>query len=175
MRVDVSYKYGKGSKGVIFFLMSIWCLALLIAMVVIKFSNVINIPSSSSPSGFGPDQAFNVIFIVFPIMFGIIGFIFFIFGLKRVWGAPTARRIENNGKEAIGIISELSRKVVSYQGRIVTNIIIFYYKFKDGRVGQTTQSISNRAYKVLSNHHHREVPIKVLGDRAVVDHRRILQ
>ena len=161
MTIDVSYRYGKFSKGIVFFLMTFWCAGLGV-FVTFFAKKLIKIPSSG-----------NAIFSLMPFILGILFFvfalIFFGFGVYRVKGSKKKNKILAKGKKGIGAIGNLSSKTVYYQGRIDTKKLVFYYKLNDGRYGETTQLISSSLYHKLKSRNRRDIPIKVLGDRAVID------
>ena len=169
MTANFSYRYGKTSKGIVFFLMFIWAAFIGFLPLILKAFHIIN------PEGMGAGGAdiFKIICTVLPIFCSVIALIFLGFGIYRVKGAGKVKQILTQGKPAIGVISSLARKTVTYNGQIVTATLVFYYRFKDGRVGKTTQLIANRMFDVLNNKETREIPIKVLGDRAVLDETRL--
>ena len=160
MKIDVRYFYGRKQKGVIFFLMAIWCIVVGIAPFIVQ--RFVKMPSNVE----GPLKTFSIFFVIF---LSIISFIFLMVGIKRVSGSGVAKNILRNGTPSVGALVSTSKDVIYYQGAVVTIKAIFYYKLPDGRIGKTTQYVLNDIFKKLRQLPDKRVPIKVLGDRAVLD------
>lgn len=162
MNVAYSYRYGRFAKGIIFFLMAIW--TLLIGVLLLYFTG--------QSGGVLPIAISMTIILLFFVI--SIAIVFLVLGFTRVSGSSKAKQIRKNGKSAIGAIGSLKSKTIYYQGLITTKKVVFYYKGEDGQIGRTTELINGKIYRDLKETFNRELPIKVLGNRAVLDYDKIL-
>ncbi len=167
MKIAYSYRYGRFSKGIVFFLMTIWTL-------LIGFLPMILMKKGIIPSA-GIDHMIRMFLVIFAVWASIIALIFFFFGIYRVKGSSKAKHIKEFGKPGVGAIGSLHSKTVYYQGVVTTKKVVFFYKGEDGQIGQTTQLINGRIYNALQYRGSKEIPVRVLNNRAVLDDDRLFR
>ena len=166
MTVNVEYFYGRVSKGIVFFLMTVWTFIIGFLPMIINWS--------THGRAFGDTQSASTIFTVLIVFCSVLSVVWFVIGCLRVRGSTKAKNILKNGKPAVGAMSSLTNTTIYYQGFINTKKLIFVYKTEDGRIGKTTQYISGDVLCALKRLETREIPIRLLGDRAVVDEKKLL-
>ena len=96
------------------------------------------------------------------------GLILIIIGAIRMKGFKKAKKIRKNGEEGYG---QIAYKIYEHDEKVTLlsqKRVVFYYQLENGLLGRTSESIDKKTYQRIVNHGN-IVPIKRLGNRAVLD------
>ena len=101
-----------------------------------------------------------------------LGLILIIIGAVRMSGSGKAKKINKTGSETLGKIAYKVNEFGETITLLTSKRVIFYYELENGLLGRTNQSINKKTYEALKKLNG-IVPIKTLGNRAVLDLNRI--
>lgn len=96
-----------------------------------------------------------------------LGLILIIIGAVRMRGSGKARKIKKIGEESLGKVSYKINEDNVNISLLTPKRIVFYYELENGLLGRTNQLINKKTYETIKDC--TIVPIKKLGNRAVLD------
>ena len=97
------------------------------------------------------------------------GIILIIIGLIEMRGSGTLRKLKKKGQEGYGKLAYKINEDKEPISSITRSRVSFYYELDNGLLGRTNQSINKKTRKALEEHKNGIVPIKKLGNQAVLD------
>lgn len=84
-------------------------------------------------------------------------------------GSGTLRKLKKKGQEGYGKLAYKINEDKEPISSITRSRVSFYYELDNGLLGRTNQSINKKTRKALEEHKNGIVPIKKLGNQAVLD------